>query len=888
MPRRSPGRRFFRFPWRTAAEVAADVDDELAFHLEKVAEELTEEGWPPEAARVEARRRFGDLEGTREYCRALDKRKETRMKWTESFGELGQDLQFAGRQLGKSPGFTLVAVLTLALGVGATTSIFSVVNGVLLRPLPFVEPERLVMAVDSEGATSNFSVPNYLDWSQQSQAIAAAAAIDNGTVTLTGNGGEPERLEALWVRTDFFRILGLRPILGRTFAPGEDEPAEQRVILISEELWQRRFGGDRAVIGRTLSLNGVPSTVVGILGRDGQYPANADVWLPLTFSESLRGQRGNYYLSAIAKLAPGATLEQARSQAKAIGDRLAKEYPEDNAGNSINVEPLQEFMVGDVRTPLLVLLGAVLFVLLIACANVANLLLVRAAAREGEVAIRTALGASRTRIVRQLLTESLLLALVGGAAGVALAVWMTRALVALAPPETPRLEEVGLDGSVLLFTLGLTLLTGVLFGLVPALQASRPNLVASLKEGSRGSKGRAVTRVRSLLVVTETALAVVLLAGAGLLIRSFGELQKVDVGFQPEGVVKFNLALQANKYPEDPLIRNFARTLTERMRGLPGVTSAGLVAWGLPLSGVVNTISYTIEGHPPTPHGWEGNVRVAIASPEYFRTMGIPVLRGRAFTERDRDGAPQVVVINQTAARRMFPGEDAMGKRIDLGWTSNGVRRGGQVVGIIGDFKQDALQADAEPHLLLPFEQVPMAGMTVVLRTAADPSAVAATVRDEVRALDPDLPIYGLQTLEDLVASSASQPKFYMLLLGGFSAIALLLAAVGIYGVIAYAVRQRTQEIGIRMALGASRDRVLRMVVGQGMALAVVGALAGLVGAFLATRGMQSLLYQVSASDPMIYTGVALMLVLVAAVASWLPARRAARTDPQLALRGEG
>ena len=887
MTRRSPGRRFFRFPWRTAAEVAADVDDELAFHLEKVAEELVEEGWSPEPARTEARRRFGDLEGTREYCRALDKRKETQMKWTESLGELGQDLKFAGRQLGKSPGFTLVAVLTLALGVGATTSIFSVVDGVLLRPLPFVEPERIVMAVDSDGATSSFSVPNYLDWSQESKALAAAAAMDNGTVTLTGDGGEPERLEGMWVRTDFFRILGLKPIHGRTFAPGEDEPAEQRVILISEELWQRRFGGDRAVIGRTLSLNGVPSTVVGILGRDGQYPANADVWLPLTFSESMRSQRGNYYLSAIAKLAPGATLEQAQAQAKAIGDRLAKEYPEDNAGTGINVEPLQEFMVGDVRTPLLVLLGAVLFVLLIACANVANLLLVRAAAREGEIAIRTALGASRTRIVRQLLTESLLLAFVGGAAGVALAVWMTRALVALAPPETPRLEEVGVDGPVLLFTLGLALLTGVLFGLVPALQASRPNLVGTLKEGTRGSRGRTATRVRSFLVVTETALAVVLLAGAGLLIRSFGELQKVDVGFQPEGVVKFNVALPGNKYPEDPLVRSFANGLMERMRGLPGVTSAGLVAWGLPLSGVVSALSYTIEGHPPPPNGWEGNVRVAIASPEYFRTMGIPVLRGRAFTERDRDGAPQVVVINETAARQMFPGEDAMGQRINLGWTSNGVQRGGEVVGIIGDFKQDALQAETEPHLFLPFEQAPMQGMTVVLRTEADPAAVAATVRDEVRALDPDLPIYGLQTLEDLVASSASQPKFYMLLLGGFSAIALLLAAVGIYGVIAYAVRQRTQEIGIRMALGASQDRVLRMVVGQGMALAVAGALAGLAGAFLATRGLRSLLYQVSACDPVIYTGVALVLVLVAAVASWLPARRAARTDPQLVLRGE-
>ncbi|HKV11093.1 MAG TPA: ABC transporter permease [Thermoanaerobaculia bacterium] len=889
MTRRSPGRRFFRFPWRTAAQVAADVDDELEFHLEKVAEELVEEGWSPEAARTEARRRFGDLEGTRAYCRALDKRKETQMRWTESLGEVGQDLKFAGRQLAKSPGFTLVAVLTLALGVGATTAIFSVVYGILLRPLPFAEPDRIVRAYPtaSDGSPDSFSVPNYLDWSREAKTIEAASAMDNGTVTLAGDGGEPERLEAFWVRTDFFRILGLKPIAGRTFSPGEDKPAEQRVVLISEELWQRRFGRDRSVIGRRLDLNGVPSTVVGILGRDGQYPANADVWLPLAFEEQMLTQRGAYYLNAIAKLAPGATLEEARAEAKVIGDRLAREYPRDNEGTSVGMAPLQEFMVGDVRTPLLVLLGAVLLVLLIACANVANLLLVRAASREGEIAIRTALGAGRTRIVRQLLTESLLLALVGGAAGVLLAVWMTRALVALAPRSTPRLEEVGVDGSVLLFTLGLTLLTGVLFGLVPALQASRPNLVGTLKEGTRGSRGRAATRVRSLLVVTETALAVVLLAGAGLLIRSFGELQKVDVGFRPEGVVKLNLALPESQYPEEARVRTFAGELLTSVRALPGVKSAALAAWGLPLSGTVTVISYTIEGHPPPPNGYEGNVRIGIASPEYFRTMGIPVLRGRDFTGQDRNGAPQVVVINQTAARQMFPGEDPMGKHVTLGWSVDGVRRGGEVVGIVGDFKQDALQEDPEPHLFLPFEQAPVEGMTVVLRTATEPAAVATAVREKVHALDPNLAIYGLQTLEEVVASSASQPKFYMLLLGGFSAIALLLAAVGIYGVIAYGVRQRTQEIGIRLALGASQDRVLRMVVGQGMALAVAGALAGLVGALLATRGMRSLLYQVSASDPMIYTGVALMLVLVAAVASWLPARRAARTDPQLVLRGE-
>jgi putative ABC transport system permease protein len=553
----------------------------------------------------------------------------------------------------------------------------------------------------------------------------------------------------------------------------------------------------------------------------------------------------------------------------------------------MDVVGMQTYMVGDVRTPLLVLMGAVLFVLLIACVNVANLLLVRASGRESEVAVRTALGAGRARIVRQLLTESVVLALLGGAAGAALAVWATRALVALAPAKTPRLQEVGVDSSVLLFTLTVSLVTGILFGLAPALRASRPDLSSVLKEGTRGSRGRAAVHARSVLVVVETALAVMLLAGAGLLLRSFGELVHVDPGFDPNNAIVFNLAPPSPKYKEDPQLRSLVNELMERMRRLPGVTAAGASAFGQPLDDSDFVLSFNVEGRPEPPPGQEPAMRVALVTPGYFQALGLPLVRGRLFTEQDREGATKVAILTEAAAREFFPNEDPIGKRIVLGWKSNGVPRGGEVVGIIGDFKQSTLDSEADPQIFLPYDQAPLGVLSVVIRSTADLGAVAAAARARVREVDPDLPVYELQTLEDLVSASVAQPRFYMLLLGGFAAVALVMAAIGLYGVIAYVVSQRRQEIGVRMALGATRDRVVRMVLGQGLVLAFVGAAAGLLGAFLATRGLRSLLYEVSTSDPMTYTVVALVLVLVAVVASYLPARRAAQTEPQLALRGE-
>ncbi|HYO13759.1 MAG TPA: ABC transporter permease [Thermoanaerobaculia bacterium] len=884
-----PGRRLFRFPWRTAAQVAADVDEELQFHLDMVARELVEDGWPAEAARVEALRRFGDLEGTKKFCCALDREKETQMKWMQSLEALGQDLRYAGRQLWKSPGFTLIVLLTLTLAVGASTAIFSVVDGVLLRPLPFPEADRLatVLPTSGEGNWNAFSWLNYVDLRDQTRALSGVAAYSGGSINLASVGGEPERLVGIYATSNLFPVLKVQPLIGRFYTPDEDRRGGPRLAVLSEELWERRFGRDPGLLGRAVSLNDEPFTVVGVLAREDQYPATGDVWIPFALTSENLEARGSVFFGALGRLAPGVSFEAAQTEVKGIGDRLAQQYPESNARLTIGMVPLREWMVGDFRTPLLVLLGAVLFVLLIAAVNVANLLLVRAAAREGEVAVRTALGAGRGRIVRQLLTESLVLALLGGAAGVWLAVWLTKGLVALAPLKTSRLEGVGVDSSVLLFALGITLLTGLLFGLAPALQASRTDLNGVLKEGARGSRGRAATRARSGLVVVEVALAVMLLAGAGLLLRSFDRLQSVELGFEPEGVLTFRVALPEAKYDEEEKLRAFTDGLMARLEQMPGVTAAGAMVYGLPMAPTGNVFSFSIEGRPPAPPGQSPILRVGSVTPGALRALKMRVARGRGFTAGDRPGAPQVVLINEAAVREFFPGEDPLGQRILLGWNVDGVQRGGEVVGVLADFKQDTLGGEVEPQLFLPFAQAPLRSLAVTVRTESDPAALAAEARARVLELDPSLPVYSLLTMEEMVAASASQPKFYLLLLGGFAAIAVVLAAVGIYGVIAYGVRQRTQEIGIRMALGASRDRVLRMVVRQGLTLALLGAAAGLAGALFATRGMRSLLYQVSATDPAIYVAVAVVLVAVAGFASWLPARRAAGTDPQLALRGE-
>jgi putative ABC transport system permease protein len=811
------------------------------------------------------------------------------MKWMQWLEALGQDLRFAGRQLWKSPAFTFVVVLTLALAVGASTSVFSVVHGILLKPLPQPEPDRLLwIEALRDGHEGSFSYPSFADWRAATKTVRQAAAFHPASLNLSGDlsgeGGEPERLIGLYVNAEFFAVLGIHPLAGRWFAPGEDKRGGPLVAVISEGLWERRYGRDPGLIGKAIRVGGKPFTVIGVADEKEKLPDYADLWIPLGLTYEELENRDMVYLNAVGRLAPGATLKEARTEASTIAARIAGQYPESSTGFGIGLEPLQSFLVGDVRIQLLILLGAVLFVLLIACANIANLLLVRSTAREGEVAIRSALGAGQGRIIRQLLTESVTLALLGGAAGVALAIWMTKALVALAPSSTPRIEEVAVDGPVLLFALGITLATGLLFGLAPTLQAARPNLTAALKEGSRGSRGRASTRARNTLVVAEIALAVMLLAGAGLLLRSFARLQKVDLGFQAAHVLKLHLNLPDARYDDDAKRQAFVASLTERLKALPGVQSAGVAVYGLPLTNGVNVWSFTIAGRPPVPAGQEDNIRSGMVTPDFFRTLGIQMERGRPFDERDREGAPRVAVVNEAAVRRHFPDENPLGKRIvvDPKEDPNGV----EIVGVFRDFKQNALAQEVEPQMFVPYAQVPQASLSVAVRTESDPAALIPSVTAQVRELDPDLPVYAVRTMEEVLALSSAQPRFYMLLLGGFALIALVLAAVGIYGVIGYTVRQRTQEIGIRMALGATRDRVQGMVVRQGMTLALSGAAAGLVGALVATRWMQSLLYQVSAMDPTIYSTVAAVLVAVAAVASWLPARRAAGTEPLLALRG--
>jgi putative ABC transport system permease protein len=808
---------------------------------------------------------------------------------------LFQDIRYALRKLARTPGFTLIATLTLALAIGANTAIFSVVDGVLLRPLPFAEPEQLVrIASVKDGKNYPSSTLDFIDLRDQSHSFAYAAAMTPSTVNLTAAGADPQRLALVQASANFFSLLRVQPAIGRGFVAGEDTEDGPRVVVLSDKLWRARFAADPRIVGRPLTLDGTTYTVIGVAPRDFTYPTNPDLWAPLVFSRTdLRpDNRGAHWLMVIGRLAPGATLAGGTQEVGAIAQRLEAQYPEMDTGFGARLIPLREEMVGQVRPALLVLLGAVGFVLLIACANVANLLLVRAASREGEIAIRTALGAGRARIIRQLVTESLILAFLGGVAGVILAAWGVDLLVALGPERLPRLNEVHIDASVLLFTTAVALVTGVVFGLIPAMHAARPGVGQMLREGSRGTSApRASGRVRGLLVVTEMALAVVLLTGAGLLIRSFVRLLAVDPGFRPEHVVTFNLTLPEPKYSAGQRVRAVVADLSERMKTLPGA-QATAIGFGLPMSGMQFRTNVDVAGRPPLPPGKRNPIDVRIASPGYFATLGIPLLRGRDFTSADRATTTQVALINQETARRYFSGEDPVGKRIELGWsrdtagTGGPTAMGGEIIGIVGDVKQFGLSADATPMTYLPFEQAALNDLSVVVRSTADPAAVGNAARRLVREVDPDLPIFGFTTLEDVIAESVSQPRFYTLLLGVFAGLALILAAVGIYGVISYLVSQRTRELGIRIALGATAPQVLRLVLGQGLVLAIAGVVVGLGASFWLTRLIASLLYGVGAADPLTFFGVVVVLLAVASLACYLPARRAARVDPLTAIRG--
>jgi putative ABC transport system permease protein len=804
-----------------------------------------------------------------------------------------QDVRYGARMLRKNPGFTAVAVVALALGIGANTAIFSVVNAVLLRPLAFPEPDRLVTLAENNlrrGVDhSSVSYPNFADWREQNASFESAAASMESDFN-TSIGDQPERVQAAIVSASLFHVLGVEPVLGRGFTDEEDRPGAGPVVVLGYGFWQQRFGGDPGVIGRSIPVEGLNVTIVGVMPAGFRFPVGTTpvpMLAPLSFlSADMQGQRGAHFLSVVARLRPGVTLEQARADMDAIGQRLAAQYPDSNTDTSVTVTLLHERLVTDVRPALLVLLGAVGFVLLIACANVANLLLVRSTARRKEIAIRAALGAGRWRVVRALLTESTLLACLGGALGLLLAIWGTDVLISVGPTGLVRVDEISVDGRVLGFTVAVSLVTGIVFGLLPALHASRIDLSEALKEGGANRVASARDRVRSALVVTEVALSVVLLIGAGLMVRSFARLLDVDPGFRPDHVVTAQLTLPDATYTEPQQVAAFYDRVLDRLRQIPGVQSAGAVTT-LPLDGSRISVSYEVEGQP-TPPGLQQSAGFDAVSPGYFRTLGIPILTGRDFTDQDRaDGRP-VIIVNEAMARRCWPGQDPIGKRITSGITmDDGDPPVREVVGVVGDVRHNSLSSEARAAYYIPFAQVPMGMATLAVRTAAEPAAVTSAMRAAVRDVDSNQPLYNARVMEQVVAESVATPRFYATLLGIFGAVALVLAAVGIYGVMAYSVTQRTHEIGVRIALGAQPLQVLRLVVGHGLALALVGVGIGLAAAFALTRLMSSMLFGVSATDPLTFGGLAALLVGVALLACYVPARRASRVDPMVALRYE-
>ena len=813
-----------------------------------------------------------------------------------------QDLRYGLRMLMKHPGFTLVAVLTLALGIGANTAIFSVVNAIVLRPLPFAEPDRLVQVWETmPGNDRRWVAPgNFIDWRNQAQAFEQIAGYANANLNLTGEG-EPERLTGAAVTDNLFSTLGVKAAKGRTFLPEDVLREDGRVAVLSDGLWQRRFGADPNIVGKNLLLDDKSYTVIGVMPEGFGFPAQAEIWvlgtrgsavppsLTAQFPKSdLTTERDIHIYSAVARLKPNATLEQAQSEMSAIASRLAQAYPETNGGLGVNVIRLHQQIVGGVQSLLFILLGAVAFVLLIACTNVANLLLAHATERERELAIRLALGAGRFRLIRQMLTESMLLSLTGGAIGLLLAMWGVDLFVGLSPGDIPRLSEIGVDGRLLGFTLLISLVTGVGFGLLPALQATRLDPQHALKEGgTKATEGRRRRRARNLLVVSEIALAQVLLIGAGLLIVSFMRLQAVDPGFNPSNLLTARMSLSVTKYSDQNKKIAFYNQVLERLQAIPGVRSAGLVM-NLPLSGSNMNRGFLVEGRPEAKPDENVSVDYQVTSPGYFSTMEIPIIKGRAFTELDTEGRPRVAIINEIMARKYFPGEDPIGKRIAFG-EANKEESWRTIVGVAGNVRHASINEQPFPGAYTPYAQdrESWSRIALVLRANGNPESLAAAVRKEISAIDPQQPVSNIQTMEQLMAASIKRPRFIMLLLGLLASIALALSVVGIYGLISYSITERTHEIGVRMALGAQAGDVLRMVVGQGLKLILVGLTIGVAGAFALTRLMSSLLFGVSTVDPVTFLGVSALLAMAALLACYIPARRATRVDPMVALRYE-
>ncbi len=807
---------------------------------------------------------------------------------------LFQDVRYGLRMLLKHKGFTAVAVIALGLGIGANTAIFSLVNGVLLRPLPFPDAERIIYFEGKNPAPgitteSNISFLDFTDWSQQTDLFASTAAYWTGNANFGADGAEPERVPRAGVTTGFFSVLGVQPVLGRTFVPEDDKGWPQTVAIVSHGLWKRRFGSDPNVIGKQVQISGSSMTIVGVMPPGFEYPEQTQVWVPSAVNLS-QEPRDNRVWSAIARLNTGIDLKQAQTRLSAINAQLDKRFHETNKGWDVFLSTLHERLVREVKPSLLALLGAVGFVLLIACANVANLLLARGAARQKEIAIRAAMGASRTRVLRQMLTESILLSAIGGIAGLVLSIWLTDLLMSMLPEGAPRLEQIGIDYRVLTFALGVSAFTGILSGIVPALQASKLDVTSALKEGGRSGEGHRRTSARNLLLIGEVALSLMLLVGAGLLIKSFLRLQEVRPGFNAQNVLTADLSLQGAKYRKDQQCVEFFRQLTERLEAVPGVEAAG-ASVNLPLSASDYGIGrgFIPEGRPLTVDEAKDAMFSTITG-DYFRALQIPLLSGRTFEPRDDADGPKVVIINETTAKHYFGSPAAaIGKRLSIWSAFRGQRRDErfmrEIVGVVGDTKIGSLTGEGGAQIYVPHAQDSHWNfMGLVIRTAGDPAAFATTLRREVQALDQDQPIYNVRTMDDVVANSLGTRRVSMQLFAVFACAALLLAVLGIYGVMACSVTQRTQEIGIRMALGAQKSDVLALVIRQGMTLTVIGVAVGWAGAFALTRLIANLLFGVAATDPLIFVAIPLLLLFVALVACYLPARRAARLDPTVAL----
>jgi putative ABC transport system permease protein len=871
--------------FRDDRRIRREIDEEIRFHVEMRTSELMARGLSEEEARRQAWRQFGDVNETRQVCFESDQRRERHVRRREYIREAIQDLTHGLRQLRRRPGFALSSVLTLALAIGATTAVFSVADHVVLRPLPYAEADRIVTLWETDRAQGitkmEVSPGNFIEWQERSTSFAAMGLAEPSGFDLTGDG-PPESVAAWRVSEGFFRALGVQPVVGRIFTPEEFQTGS--VVVISYRLWQARYGGDPSIIGRAIQLDHAPLTIVGVLPSDLEYPAAKDLWAPKEWREGEREDHRSAYMHAVARLRPGVSIGEAQAELDRVTAALAAEYPRTNATSGVNVVSLQDQVIGDVRPALMVLLGAVAFVLLIACANVASLLLARGAERRRELSVRSALGAGRGRILRQLVTESLVISLFGGLGGTLLALAGVKALVALSPPDVPRINGINMDARIVAFAFGVTIFAAILSGLVPALRSSTTDFGATLRgTGRTATAERERARLRGVLVVAQVALALVLLVGAGLLTRSFVDLLSNDPGFAVENRVALQMFIWDRNPTQESRLQRVAE-LDERLEAAPSVAKVAAV-YSLPFhpTSLHTTRRLTVKGRPPSAADQEALVFLNMATPDYSEVMGVPTLRGRPFTAEDRIGSPIVAQINETLSRRFFPDEDPVGREIELAQGESSFSA--EIVGVVGDVRPTTLDSEPQPEVYVPYAQSGTGSVTLLVQTRRDAAAMIPALRELIWQVDDQQAIYHAATVESMISRTLVERRFNLVLLGVFSLSALILAAVGIYGLVSFATRQRVQEIGVRLALGARPLDVVGMIVRQGMLLVVPGVLLGLVGALLLTRFLEHMLYGVTPTDPGTFLPVAALMMVVSLIAAFLPARRAAALDPVETLR---